>query len=95
MWGYDPFSRGIAQGEEVDSGLGVGIGVGGARLAKGDIVGVDVAVGVGVGGGGVGIGRTKRTMLRTTIRLRIPKAICWILACDLRELRFTAYLLVG
>jgi hypothetical protein len=66
--------------------MGVGIGVGGARLAMGDIVGVDVAVGMGI---------IKRTMLRTTIRLRIPKAICWILACDLRELRFTAYLLVG
>jgi len=85
----------LAQGEEVDSGLGVGVGVGGAGLAVGDAVGVGLVVGVGVGGGGSGMGMIKMTMLRTTIRLRTQKAIWRDLTCDLRELRFTAYLLVG
>jgi hypothetical protein len=48
---------------------------------------------VGVGGGGSGMGMIKKTILRTTIRLRIQKAIWRDLTCDLREPRFTAYLL--
>jgi hypothetical protein len=83
------------QGEEVDSGLGVRVGVGGVGLAVDVAVGVGFVVGVGVGGGGAGMGMMKRTMLRTTIRLRTPKAIWRVLTCDLREPRFTAYLLVG
>jgi hypothetical protein len=85
----------LAQGEEVDSGLGVGIGVAGDGLAVGDAVGVGFIVGVGVGKGGVGIGIMKKTMLRTTIRLRIQKTVWRDLACDLREPRFTAYLLIS
>ena len=66
----------------------------GVGLAVGDAVGVGFIVGVGVGGGGVGMGMIKKTILRTTIRLRIQKAIWLVLTCDLREPRFTAYLLV-
>ena len=93
----------LAQGEEVDSGLGVGVSVWGAGLAVGDAVGVGLAVGVGertigvgvgVGGGGAGMGMMRRTMLRTMIRLRTPKAIWRVLTCDLREPRFTVYLLI-
>jgi hypothetical protein len=76
-----------AQGEEADSGLAVGIGVG-------DAVSIGLIVGVGVGGGGAGMGMMKKTILRTTIRLRIQKAIWRDLTCDLREPRFTAYLLL-
>jgi len=92
----------LAQGEEVDSGLRVEIGVGGAGLAVGNAVGVGLVVGVGertigvgVGEGGAGMGMMKKTILRTTIRLRTQKAIWRDLTCDLREPRFTAYLLVG
>ena len=92
---FDVISLCLAQGEEVGSGLGVEIGVRGAGLAVGDVVGVGVAVGVGVGRGGAGMGMMKRTMLRTMIRLRTPKAIWRVLTCDLREPRFTACLLVG
>jgi hypothetical protein len=66
--GYYPFLRGLAQGEEVGSGLRVRVGVG-------DGVSVRVVVGVGVGVGGAGMGMMKKTILRTTIRLRTPKAI--------------------
>jgi len=92
----------LAQGEEVDSELGAGVGVRGAGLVVVDAVGVEVVVGmgertigVGVGGGGVGMGMMKKTILKATIRLRTQKAIWRDLACDLREPRFTAYLLVG
>jgi hypothetical protein len=68
--------------------------VGNAGLAVDDAVGVGFVVGVGVGVGGAGMGMMKKTMLRTTIRLRIQKAIWRDLACDLRELRLTAYLLI-
>jgi hypothetical protein len=92
----------LAQGEEVDSELGAGVGVEGAGLVVVDAAGVEVVVGVGertmgvgVGGGGVGMGMMKKTILKTTIRLRTQKAIWRDLACDLREPRFTAYLLVG
>jgi hypothetical protein len=81
----------FAQGEGVDSGLRVGTGVEGAGLAVGAVVGV----GVGVGGGGVGMGMIKRTMLKTTIRLRSQKATWRVLVCDLRGPRFTANLPVG
>lgn len=84
-----------AQGEEVDPELRVGVGVGGTGLAVGDAVGVGFVVGVGVGGGGSGEGIIQKTILRIMIRLRTPKAICLSLACDLREPRFTAYLLVS
>jgi hypothetical protein len=67
-----------------------------------DAVGVEVVVGmgertvgVGVGGGGVGMGMMKKTILKTTIRLITQKTIWWDLACDLREPRFTAYLLIA
>jgi len=90
---FDVISLCPAQGEEVNSGLGVGVGVEGAGLAVGDAVGVGFIVGVGVGGG-AGMGTMKKTMLRTTIRLRTQKAIWRDLTCDLREPRFTAYLLV-
>jgi hypothetical protein len=80
----------------------VGIGAGATGLAVGDAVGVGFVVGVGermigvgVGGGGVGMGMMKKTILRATIRLRTQKAIWRDLACDLREPRFTAYLLVS
>jgi hypothetical protein len=73
----------------------VGIGVAGDGLAVGDAVGVGFVVGVGVGEGGVGKGMMKKTMLKTTIRLRTKKVIWRDLACDLREPRFTAYLLMG
>ena len=75
----------------------------GAGLAVGDAVGVGlvvgvgeskIGVGVGVGGGGVGMGMITKTMLRTMIRLRTQKAIWRVLTRDLREPRFTAYLLV-
>jgi hypothetical protein len=80
----------LAQGEGVDSGLGVGVGVEGAGLAVGAVVGA------GVGEGGAGMGMMKKTMLRTTIRLRIQKTTCWrVLTCDLRGPRFTANLPVG
>jgi hypothetical protein len=76
--------------------------VGSAGLAVGDAVGVGVVVGVGertsgvgVGGGGAGMGMIKKTMLRATIRLRTQKAIWRDLTRDLREPRFTAYLLVS
>jgi hypothetical protein len=85
----------LAQGEEVDSGLEVGAGVGDTGLAVGDVAGVGFVVGVGVGGGGSGMGMMKRIILRTMIRLRTPKAIWLSLACDLREPRFTAYLLAS
>ena len=93
----------LAQGEEVDSGLEVGSGVGGAGLTVEDAVGVGFVVGVGDrtigvrvgGGGGCGIGMIKTIILRATIRLRIQKAIWRDLTCDLRELRFTVYLLLG
>jgi hypothetical protein len=81
----------LAQGEGVDSGLRVGSGVEGAGLAVGAVVGV----GLGVGIGGAGMGMMKRTMLRTTIRLRTQKATWRVLTCDLREPRFTANLPVG
>ena len=83
--------------------MGVRVGVGSTGLAVGDAVGVGLAVGVGertigvgvgVGGGGAGMGMMTRTMLRTIIRLRTQKAIWRDLTCDLREPRFTAYLLV-
>ena len=97
----DVISSYLAQGEEVDSGLGVRVGVRGAGLAVGDAVGVGLVVGVGertigvgVGGGGVGMGMITKTMLRTMIRLRTQKAIWRVLTRDLREPRFTAYLLV-
>ena len=97
----DVISLCLAQGEEIDSELGAGVGVGGAGLVVLNAAGVEVAVGVGertigvgVGGGGVGMGMMKKTMLRTTIRLRIQKTIWRDLACDLRELRLTAYLLI-
>ena len=73
-----------------DTGLAVDdtVGVGG-------VVGVgERTVGVGVGEGGIGMGMMKKTMLITTIRLRTQKAIWRDLACDLREPRFTVYLLV-
>jgi len=89
------FSLCLAQGKGVGSGLGVGIGIEGAGLAVEDAVGVGFVVGVGVGGGGVGMGMMKKTILRTTIRLRTQKAIWRDLTCDLREPRFTVYLLVG
>lgn len=73
----------------------MGAGVEVAGLAVADAVGVGFVVGVGVGGGGSGMGMIKMTMLRTTIRLRIQKAIWRDLPCDLREPLFTAYLLVG
>ena len=73
----------LAQGEEVDSGLAVRVGVG-------DVVSIGLIGGVGVGDGGAGIGMMKKTILRTTIRLRTPKTIWRDLACDLREPRFTA-----
>lgn len=85
----------LAQGEEVDSGLRAGGGVEGAGLAVGDAVSVGFVVGVGVGGGGSGMGMIKMIMLRTTIKLRIQKAIWRDLACDLREPRFTVCLLLG
>ncbi len=93
----------LAQGEEVDSGLGVEIGVGGAGLTVEDAASVGFVVGVGErtmgvgvgGGGGSGIGMIKTIILRTTIRLRTQKAIWRDLTCDLRVPRFTAYLLVG
>jgi len=71
--------------------------VGGTGLAVGDAVGVGfvVGVGVGVGGGGAGMGMMTNTMLRTMIRLRTQKTIWLSLACDLREPRFTTYLLLG
>jgi len=68
----------------------------GAGLAVVDAAGVEVGVGVGertigvgVGGGGVGMGMMKKTILKTTIRLRTQKNIWRDLACDLREPRFT------
>jgi len=74
----------------------------GAGLIVVDAVGVEVVVGmgertvgVGVGGGGVGMGMMKKTILKATIRLRTQKTIWRDLACDLREPRFTACLLVG
>lgn len=70
---FDVMSLYLAQGEEVDSELGVRVGVRGNELAVGDVVGVGFCVGVGVGG--VGMGMMKKTMLRTTIRLRTQKAI--------------------
>lgn len=88
----------------MDSGLGVRIGVGGAgfTVGIGDAVGVGLVVGVGertigvrVGGGGVGTGMMKKTMLRTTIKLRNQKVIWRVLPRDLREPRFTACLLIG
>lgn len=85
----------LAQGEGVSSGLGVKVSVKVAGPAVDDAVGVGFVVGVGVGGGGSGMGIIKKTMLRTTIRLRIQKAIWRDLTCDLREPRFTAYLLGG
>jgi hypothetical protein len=91
---FDFVSLCLAQGEGVDSGLGVGVGVGGARLAVDDAVGVGLAVGVGVGEGGAGMGMMMRTILRTTVRLRTPKAIWRVLTCDLREPRFIISLLV-
>lgn len=75
----------------------------GTGLAVGDAVGVGVVVGVGErtigvgvggGGGGAGMGMIKKTMLRTTIRLRTQKAMWRVLTRDFREPRFTAYLLV-
>jgi hypothetical protein len=98
----DVVSLCLAQGEEVDSELGAGVGVEGAGLVVVDAAGVEVVVGVGertmgvgVGGGGVGMGMMKKTILKTTIRLRTQKAIWRDLTCDLRVPRFTAYLLVG
>jgi hypothetical protein len=68
----------------------------GAGLDIGDAVavGLVVGVGVGVGVGGAGMGMIKKTMLRTTIKLRIQRATWLVLTCDLREPRFTVYLLV-
>lgn len=78
----------------MDSGPGVRVSVGDVGLAVGDAVDVGFAVGVGVGGGGSGVGMMKRIILRAMIKLRSAKAIWRDLICDLRELRFTAYLLV-
>jgi len=79
---------------------GVEIAIGSVGLAVGDAVGIgfivgvgESMIGVGVGGGGAGMGRMKKTILSTTIKLRTPKAISRVLARDLREVRFTAYLL--
>ena len=69
----------------------MGVGVGDA-VAVG--IGLIIGVGVGVGGGGDGVGMIKTTILRTTTKLRIPKAIWRVLTCDLREPRFTVYLLM-
>lgn len=78
----------------MDSGLAVGVGVGDA-VGVGFVVGVgERTIGVEVGAGGAGMGMMKMTILRTTIRLRIQKAIWRVLTRDLREPRFTAYLLV-
>jgi hypothetical protein len=63
----------------------VGVGVG-------EAVSIGVIVGAGVGSGGAGMGMMKKTILRTTIRLRTQKANWRDLTCDLREPRFTAYL---
>ncbi len=81
------------QDEGVTPKPGVGTAMGGVGLAVGEAVGVgERTIGVGVGGGGAGIGMMKKTILSTTIRLSAQKAICRVLARDLRALRFTVYL---